>query len=74
MEIILGSVSFRGQIGIQLRIGDHFGGCTDWQCEGGMSLVISNQETRYLVTLVPEKFYPGESLAWHSPGFEVKEA
>lgn len=43
------------------------------QCDGGV-LGISNQETLYLVMLVLEKLDPGESLAWHSLGFEMKEA
>ena len=33
---------------------------------------VSNQETLHLVTLVLGKLNPGECLAWHSLGFEVK--
>ena len=35
---------------------------------------IPNQETLYLFTFVLGKLDPGESLAWHSLDFEVKEA
>ena len=44
-----------------------------WQCDGGVSLGISNQETINLVMVVLEKFDPGKSFAWHSLGFEVQE-
>ena len=48
----------------------HFSG---WQCDGGVSLRISNQETPYLVALVLGKLNPGKSFDWHVLGFEVQE-
>ena len=42
-----------------------------WQCDGGVSLGISNQETPYLVASVLGKLNPGKSFDWHVLGFEV---
>jgi len=45
-----------------------------WQCDWGVSLGISNQETLYLVPSVLRKLDQGKSFAWHVLGFEVEEA
>ena len=46
---------------------------TGWQCDGGVSLGISNQETPYLVASVLRKLNPGKSFDWHVLGSEVQE-
>ena len=55
---------------LKLFLTGHFSG---WQCDGGVSLGISNQETPYLVALVLGKLNPGKSFDWHVLGFEVQE-
>ena len=44
-----------------------------WQCDGGVSLGISNQETPYLEASVLGKLNPGKSFDWHVLDFEVQE-